>query len=52
MAIGWISAPGNAGAAAGTLTAQDYAEIEQLYWRYAHGGDFRGQRAVAVGVHG
>lgn len=41
MAIGWISAPGNAATAAGTLSAQDYAEIEQLYWRYAHGGDFR-----------
>ena len=40
-AIGWIAAPGNAAAAAGTLTAQDYAEIEQLYWRYNHGGDFR-----------
>ena len=23
------------------LTAQDYAEIEQLYWRYNHGSDFR-----------
>ena len=41
VAIGWTSAPGNAAAAAGTLTAQDYAEIEQLYWRYNHGGDFR-----------
>ena len=41
LAIGWMSAPGNAAAAAGTLTAQDYAEIEQLYWRYNHGGDFR-----------
>ena len=40
-AIGWIAASGNAAAAAGTLTAQDYAEIEQLYWRYNHGGDFR-----------
>ena len=41
VAIGWTSAPGKAAAAAGTLTAQDYAEIEQLYWRYNHGGDFR-----------
>ena len=41
VAIGWTSAPGSAAAAAGTLTAQDYAEIEQLYWRYNHGGDFR-----------
>ena len=40
-AIGWISVPGNTAAAAGTLTAQDYAEIEQLYWRYNHGADFR-----------
>ena len=40
-AIGWTSAPGSAGASGGTLTAQDYAEIEQLYWRYSHGGDFR-----------
>ena len=41
VAIGWVSAPENAAASAGTLTAQDYAEIEQLYWRYNHGGDFR-----------
>ena len=40
-AIGWIAAPGGAAAAAGTLVAQDYAEIEQLYWRYNHGADFR-----------
>ena len=41
VAIGWISAPGNPAAAAGTLMGQDYAEIEQLYWRYNHGSDFR-----------
>ncbi len=41
VAIGWISAPADAAATAGMLTAQDYAEIEQLYWRYNHGGDFR-----------
>lgn len=41
VAIGWISAPGNSAAAAGTLMAEDYAEIEQLYWRYNHGADFR-----------
>ena len=41
VAIGWISAPGDVAAADGTLTARDYAEIEQLYWRYNHGGDFR-----------
>ncbi len=40
-ALGWMSAPGSAAAAAGTLTAQDHAEIEQLYYRYNHGGDFR-----------
>ena len=41
VAIGWISAPVNTAAAAGTLSGQDYAEIEQLYWRYNHGADFR-----------
>ena len=41
VAIGWISAPGSTAAAAETLTAQDYAEIEQLYWRYNQGSDFR-----------
>ncbi len=41
VAIGWSSAPGDAAAAGGALTAQDYAEIQQLYWRYNHGGDFR-----------
>ena len=25
---------------AGRLTAQDYADIQQLYWRYNHGADF------------
>ena len=41
VAVGWIAAPGGVAAADGSLTAQDYAEIEQLYWRYNHGGDFR-----------
>ena len=41
LAIGWVSAPENAAVSAGTLTARDYTEIEQLYWRYNHGGDFR-----------
>ena len=41
MAIGWISAPGNNAAAAGALMSDDYTEIEQLYWRYNHGADFR-----------
>ena len=40
-AIGWVSAPGGVSAADGALTAQDYAEIEQLYWSYNHGSDFR-----------
>ena len=41
VVIGWIAAPGNTATAAGTLTSPDYAEIEQLYWRYNHGADFR-----------
>ena len=40
--VGWIAAPGGgSSAAAGALMAGDYAEIEQLYWRYNHGADFR-----------
>lgn len=39
--VGWFSAPGNNAAAAGALMSEDYAEIEQLYWRYNHGADFR-----------
>jgi hypothetical protein len=41
VAIGWMSAPGGAAAADGALTAQDYAEIEQLYARYNQGVDLR-----------
>lgn len=44
LAIGWFSGQGSGSAAAaadGALMAQDYAEIEQLYWRYNHGADFR-----------
>ena len=41
VAIGWVSAPGHTASAAGTLMAEDYTEIEQLYWRYNHGSDFR-----------
>ena len=41
VALGWLLPPGGVGAADGALTAQDYAEIEQLYWRYNHGSDFR-----------
>ncbi len=39
--VGWISAPGGDAAAAGALMSDDYAGIEQLYWRYNHGADFR-----------
>ena len=49
VAIGWIAAPGGVAAADGSLTAQDYAEIEQLYWRYNHAADFRdGEQFVSV----
>ena len=41
VVVGWMAAPGNTASAVGTLTAQDYAEIEQLYWRYNQGSDFR-----------
>lgn len=38
--LGWVSAQsGNGGA--GTLTGQDYGEIENLYARYSQGSDFR-----------
>jgi hypothetical protein len=35
----WVSA--QSGSASGTLTGQDYGEIEELYARYSHGSDFR-----------
>ena len=35
--LGWTTAQG----ASGDLTAQDYADIQQLYWRYNQGADFR-----------
>ena len=38
--FGWISAQ-QTGSAPGVLTGQDYAEIYQLYSRYAQGTDFR-----------
>ncbi len=38
VGVGWVSAQPGSGA---TLTAQDYAEIGQLYARINHGGDFR-----------
>lgn len=39
-AIGYLVAPGPVSAAPGGLTAQDYADIQQLYWRYNQGADF------------
>ena len=39
--LGYISAQGTGSASSGALTAQDYADIQQLYWRYNHGSDFR-----------
>ena len=40
VAIGYFSAQGNVSAASDGLTAQDYADIQQLYWRYSQGADF------------
>ncbi len=40
VAIGYLSAQSNVSAASDGLTAQDYADIQQLYWRYNHGADF------------
>ena len=39
--VWYISAQGSGSASSGALTAQDYADIQQLYWRYNHGADFR-----------
>jgi 3-phenylpropionate/cinnamic acid dioxygenase small subunit len=36
--VGWVWAQGRS--SAGTLTAQDYVEIQQLYMRYSQGTDF------------
>ena len=41
VGIGYLSAQGDANAASDGLSAQDYADIQQLYWRYNHGADFR-----------
>ena len=41
IAIGYITGQQGAQAASSGLTAQDYADIQQLYWRYNHGSDFR-----------
>ncbi len=40
VAIGYLSAQSNVSAVSDGLTAQDYADIQQLYWRYNHGADF------------
>jgi len=44
--FGWVMAGQGPGtnvteAASNGLTAQDYADIQQLYWRYNQGADFR-----------
>ncbi len=41
VVIGYFSAQGNVSAASDGLAAQDYADIQQLYWRYNQGADFR-----------
>ena len=43
--IGYLYAPDRA--APGKLTAQDRLDIQDLYWRYAHGHDFRDAELVA-----
>ena len=40
VAVGYLSGQGRVTAAPAGLTAQDYADIQQLYWRYNHGADF------------
>ena len=40
MVVGYLSGQGRVSAASDGLTAQDYADIQQLYWRYNHGADF------------
>ena len=41
VVIGYFSAQSGVSAASDGLAAQDYADIQQLYWRYNHGADFR-----------
>ena len=41
VVIGYFAAHGNVSAASEGLSAQDYADIQQLYWRYNQGADFR-----------
>ena len=37
VVIGYFSAQSSVSAASDGLAAQDYADIQQLYWRYNHG---------------
>ena len=39
--FGWVSAQELGNTESGHLTAQDYADIQQLFWRYNQGSDFR-----------
>lgn len=39
--FGWVSAQEFGNTESGHLTAQDYADIQQLFWRYNQGSDFR-----------
>ena len=41
VVVGWRYIPQVDGAESSSLTAQDYADIAQLYVRINHGGDFR-----------
>ena len=43
--IGYLYAQDRGGS--GTLTAQDRLDIQELYWSYAHGHDFRDAELVA-----
>ena len=47
MVVGYLSGQGRVSAASDGLTAQDYADIQQLYWRYNHGADFTDGQLVA-----
>ena len=40
IGIGYLASQPGISAASSGLTAQDHADIEQLYWRYNHGADF------------
>ena len=48
VVVGYFSAQGNVSAASDGLTAQDYADIQQLYWRYNQGADFRDADLVGL----